>query len=115
MKTLTLVVFILAALVGYTLRPSAQGQVQALQVCGQGIVVRPDGSVLLDGWVTYMSDRAPNAVGAAAITSTTLPTRITIGQAVVDATKVCIEDSDGTTCTTLGAVRKLAGSAALKR
>lgn len=115
MKTVALVVFILFAFIGYALHAAAQGPVQALQTCGQGLVVRPDGSVLVEGWVSYSAGASPNATGAASVSTVALPTRITIGQAVADTMKVCVENTDGTICTTLGAVRQLAGASGPKR
>lgn len=78
-------------------------------VCGQGVFLKNDGAVIIDGWKLFPNFNPPNSPG---IPNTSdwkdAPIRVTFGISVTDSTPICWETKEGSKCTTMKTIRGLA-------
>lgn len=73
-----------------------------------GIMLRADGSVIVDGWKDYSASRIANPSEALpVITSLNMPSAVHLGKNLVDKTPVCFEGAMGSHCVTLETLRKV--------
>ena len=85
------------------------------QTCSQGVIIRTNGSIIIDAWRTFDSS-PPGPVKFPSTTGTPQPTSVQFGYTLPDNLKVCVEDkeADGSTCIELAAIRTLAASRKVK-
>lgn len=77
------------------------------QACGiSGIMLRADGSVVVDGWKDYSASRIANPSNPV-IESKDMPTAIHLGKNLSPLTPVCFEDATGSHCIKLEVARKV--------
>lgn len=86
---------------------------QPVQTCGQGVVLRADSSILIDGWKVWATPPTPGMIPPSPSApmpaqQTDAPSKITIGPTVRDEIPVCLETAAGSRCVTLKQVRALA-------
>lgn len=88
---------------------SAANTQEMSQVCGQGIVIRTDGSVIIDSWKQFSPTAGMNMPNINGMLSR--PVGVTFGNTLEDKTKTCFEspEGDGVVCFPLGEVRKKMG------
>lgn len=81
------------------------------QACGiSGILLRADGSVIVDGWKDYTASRMGMVNPSSpmpAIESKDLPTTVHLGKNLVPKTLVCFEEGLGSHCLTIEQLRKV--------
>lgn len=75
---------------------------KAQGMTAQGVVIRPDGSVLIDPWVFYPN--TPPAPPGMPSEGVKAPTKVILGQLVPDTTLICREGPLGSRCRTLGSL-----------
>jgi hypothetical protein len=87
---------------------------QSMQVCGQGVVLRGDGAIVIDAWKSWdtkgitPSTPADRLAAQMALQPTINPTKVEFTLGVSDATRVCFEEVGGNThCVDLAALRKV--------
>jgi hypothetical protein len=116
MRKLCLAVFVLAALAGYTLQSAAQSMMPQT-LAGTGVSLRADSIITIDAWTNYAAPTmaANPTIASRPLTTTSAPSKVILGESLADDLRICVEGHTGTTCTTLGAVRTLAGVASPKR
>lgn len=66
-----------------------------------GVVIRVDGSVVIDEWTFY--DSTPGSPNP----TKKYPTSITVGRSIKNPVNVCIEFENGTVCKDIGDMRAL--------
>lgn len=83
---------------------------QVSMVCGQGVLLKNDGSVMIDGWKQYPNAIFPNPPNAPIPPSEWKdgPVRVTFGLSLIDTTPICWETKEGSKCTTMKSIRGLA-------
>lgn len=88
-----------AILVGTALYEREQ-RVQAQGMTSAGVVIRTDGTVLIDPWVFYPSTPpAPPGMPAEGVKA---PTKVILGELVPDSVMICREGPLGSRCKPLG-------------
>jgi hypothetical protein len=103
--------FVTLVLVGAIFCPinSSLSAQNVSQACGiSGILLRADGSVIVDGWKDYSASRIanPNAP-MPTIESRDLPNTIHLGKNLVPKTLICFEEGLGSHCVTIEQLRKV--------
>jgi hypothetical protein len=113
MRTVALSVLAFAVMFGGGIALAWLPDAQSIQVCGQGIVLRGDGAIVIDAWKVWdmkaVSPNTPSERLAATQSQPTLyPTKVEFALGVSDATRVCFEEVGGNThCVDLAALRKV--------
>lgn len=91
---------------------------QNSQTCGSGVVLRGNGAVLIDHWVSYDVQTVPPVPPGSPIPilpSTARyqeaqpksnPTSVTIGQAVSEKSLICVEENSQTKCKSIKELRE---------
>jgi len=88
-----------------------------VQTCGQGVVLRAGGALIIDGWTTYVMPPgfAPSPASPApatvpgGLTPLAQPTRVILGPSLPGDMPVCVETATGSKCAALTAVRGFIG------
>lgn len=84
---------------------------QMAQTCSSsGILLRSDGSVIVDGWKDYSGFSrmtAPNMPPSSAMEAKDAPSSIMLGKNLIDKTLICFEDNTGSRCVALEQLRKV--------
>jgi len=102
--TLTLILILLIGMVS----------AQSSMVCGMGVLLKNDGSVMIDGWKLFpgiLTAPGPFLPGNPPPQNPQLkdgPSRVTLGLTIIDETPICWETNDGSKCTTMKSIRGLA-------
>ena len=88
-------------------RSSAQAQVP--QTCGPGIVLRAEGSVIIDAYTIYPMQFPGSMPGQVnpnpAVNTKPGPVSITLGKSLPDDLPLCVESSAGSRCQNLSVIR----------
>lgn len=71
---------------------------QTSMSCGNGVIIRADGSVMIDEWTQYISSPGIS-------TARNYPISVTLGKTLKDGTNVCLEFENGTLCVDIGKLR----------
>lgn len=112
MKTAALVVTILVLLILTHLAP-----IQGQMACGQGVVMRSNGIIVVDGWTGFDTvvnmtvpqtptvTSPPTGPGGGQVKAISYPSQVAFGASVQGTAKVCIESDNGSQCKTLAEVR----------
>ena len=88
------------------------GSAQNMLPCGQGIIIRPNNSVTIDKWISWITPTAlpiSNQPNQGNLVSANSPSRIIIGESVMDNTPICVENADITKCISLDKIRTFIG------
>jgi hypothetical protein len=72
---------------------------QSSMACGNGVVIRADGSVMIDEWRGYDATNTGQP--------RLFPTSVTLGKSIKGPTNVCVEFDNGTLCGDIGKLRAL--------
>lgn len=73
--------------------------IQTSMSCGNGVVIRADGSIMIDEWRFYDATSTPN--------NKFYPSSVTLGKTIKDTANICVEFQNGTLCGDIGKLRAL--------
>lgn len=80
---------------------------QNSQICGQGVILRSNGAVVIDKWIGF--DSSPTVPSPTPPKPMEYPTQIVVGSNVTGSINICFELKSGSVCKTVDEVRNLVG------